>query len=94
MAKLEKYYKIEMKNHNMLIATFLNPKYQLALLKQLNVPTGYSNCIIEQIMEECARMNKHIRPNLTSPGNSDALPQLNSDPKFYDLLSHLGQTPI
>ncbi|MBW0464474.1 hypothetical protein O181_004189 [Austropuccinia psidii MF-1] len=94
MAKLEKYYEIKMKNHNTLIATLLNPKYQLALLKQLNVPIDYSNCIIDQIMEECARMNKHTRPNLTSPGNSDPPPQLNSDPEFYDLLSHLGKAPI
>ncbi|MBW0490179.1 hypothetical protein O181_029894 [Austropuccinia psidii MF-1] len=94
MEKLEKYYKIEMKNHDMLIATLLNPKYRLSLFKQLNVPTDYSNCIIDQIMEECASMNKHTRPNLTSPGNSDPPPKINSDPEFYDLLSHLGQTPI
>ncbi|MBW0539145.1 hypothetical protein O181_078860 [Austropuccinia psidii MF-1] len=78
----------------MLIATLLNPKYQLALFEQLNVPTDYSNHIIDQIMEECASMNKHTRLNLTSPGNSDPPPQLNSDPEFYDLLSHLGQTAI
>ncbi|MBW0468014.1 hypothetical protein O181_007729 [Austropuccinia psidii MF-1] len=45
-------------------------------------------------MEECTSINKHTRTKVTSPGSSDSPPQLNSDPKFYDLLSHLGQTPI
>ncbi|MBW0463201.1 hypothetical protein O181_002916 [Austropuccinia psidii MF-1] len=71
-AKLQKYYDLEVKNDDTLIATLLNPRYCEGIFAHLKVPASRANAIVGQLMNECATMTCIRDVEMEDPADLDS----------------------